>query len=273
MQALVLGLVQGLTEFLPISSSAHLRITSTLFFGNDAGASFTAVIQLGTEVAVLIYFAKDIGRFVSAWFRGLFSAEARKEKDYRLAWYVIIGSVPISVLGYLLKDEIRTSARNLWITATMLVVFGLLLGLADHMAKQQRDELRMKDAIGMGLAQALALIPGVSRSGGTLTAGLFLGLTREAAARYSFLLAIPAVFGAGLFSIPDVLDRSANGGVQASVPQMVVATLISFVVGYASIAWLLKYVSKHSYSAFVWYRLMLGLVLMGLLSMGLLQPI
>jgi undecaprenyl-diphosphatase len=272
LQALVLGLVQGLTEFLPISSSAHLRITSTLFFNNDAGASFTAVIQLGTEVAVLIYFAKDIGRFIGAWFRGLFSAEARKEKDYKLAWYVIIGSVPISILGYLLKDEIRTSARNLWITATMLVVFGLLLGLADQLAKHQRDELRMKDAIGMGLAQALALIPGVSRSGGTLTAGLFLGLTREAAARYSFLLAIPAVFGAGLFSIPDVLERSGTG-VQASIPQMIVATIISFVVGYATIAWLLKYVSKHSYSAFVWYRLMLGLVLMGLLSMGLLQPI
>ncbi len=267
LQALVLGLVQGLTEFLPVSSSAHVRITSTLFFGNDAGASFTAVIQLGTELAVLIYFAKDIGRFISAWFRGLVSAEARKEKDYRLAWYVIIGSIPISVLGYLLKDEIRTSARNLWITATMLIVFGLLLGLADQLAKQSRSELTMKDAVGMGLAQALALIPGVSRSGGTLTAGLFLGLDRAAAARYSFLLAIPAVFGAGIFSIPDVLDRGPN---DASVPQMVVATIIAFLVGYATIAWLLRYVSKHSYSAFVWYRVMLGIVLMGLLSMNLL---
>jgi len=269
LQALVLGLVQGLTEFLPVSSSAHVRIMSTLFFGNDAGASFTAVIQLGTELAVLIYFAKDIGRFISAWFRGLFSKAARQEKDYRLAWYVIIGSIPISVLGYLLKDEIRTSARNLWITATMLIVFGLLLGLADQLAKHQRDELTMKDAVGMGLAQALALIPGVSRSGGTLTAGLFLGLDRAAAARYSFLLAIPAVFGAGIFSIPDVLDRGADPNA-ASVPQMIVATAIAFVVGYATIAWLLKYVSKHSYSAFVWYRLMLGILLMGLLSMNLL---
>ena len=268
LQALVLGLVQGLTEFLPVSSSAHVRITSTLFFGNDAGASFTAVIQLGTELAVLIYFAKDIGRFISAWFRGLFSAEARKEKDYRLAWYVIIGSIPISVLGYILKDEIRTSARNLWITATMLIVFGLLLGLADQLAKHSRSELTMKDAVGMGLAQALALIPGVSRSGGTLTAGLFLGLDRAAAARYSFLLAIPAVFGAGIFSIPDVLER--GGPNDASVPQMIVATVLAFVVGYVTIAWLLKYVSKHSYSAFVWYRVMLGIVLMGLLSMNLL---
>jgi len=270
LQALVLGLVQGLTEFLPISSSAHVRIVSTLFFGNDAGASFTAVIQLGTELAVLIYFARDIGNFVAAWFKGLFSAAARKTDDYRMAWYVIIGSVPISVLGYVFKDEIRSSLRNLWITATVLVVFGLLLGLADHLAKHARDRLQLKDAVGMGLAQAMALIPGVSRSGGTLTAGLFLGLDRAAAARYSFLLALPAVFGAGVFSIPDVLDRSEPNA--ASVPQMVVATLVSFVVGYATIAWLLRYVSKHSYSAFVWYRLLLGIVLMGLLSMGLINP-
>lgn len=269
LQALVLGLVQGLTEFLPISSSAHVRIVSTLFFGNDAGASFTAVIQLGTEVAVLIYFAKDIGNFIAAWFRGLFSSAARRTEDYRMAWYVIIGSVPISVLGYLFKDEIRSSFRNLWITATVLVVFGLLLGLADQFAKHLRSKLKITDAVGMGLAQALALIPGVSRSGGTLTAGLFLGLDRASAARYSFLLALPAVFGAGLFSIPDVLDRSEPNA--ASVPQMIVATVVAFAVGYATIAWLLRYVSKHSYSAFVWYRLLLGIVLMGLLSMGLLN--
>ncbi|CAL9482645.1 Undecaprenyl-diphosphatase [Actinosynnema sp. ALI-1.44] len=269
LQALVLGIVQGLTEFLPISSSAHVRIVSTLFFGNDAGASFTAVIQLGTEVAVLIYFAKDIGNFIAAWFKGLFSKAARKTEDYRMAWYVIIGSIPISVLGYVFKDEIRSSLRNLWITATVLVVFGILLGVADQFAKHVRTRLELKDAVGMGLAQAMALIPGVSRSGGTLTAGLFLGLERAAAARYSFLLALPAVFGAGLFSIPDVLDRSEPNA--ASVPQMIVATLVSFVVGYATIAWLLRYVSKHSYSAFVWYRLLLGIVLMGLLSMGLIN--
>ncbi|MEU4803869.1 undecaprenyl-diphosphate phosphatase [Actinosynnema sp. NPDC023587] len=270
LQALVLGLVQGLTEFLPISSSAHVRIVSTLFFGNDAGASFTAVIQLGTELAVLIYFAKDIGNFIAAWFKGLFSKAARRSEDYRMAWYVIIGSIPISVLGYIFKDEIRSSLRNLWITATVLVLFGLLLGLADHFAKHLRTKLELKDSIGMGLAQALALIPGVSRSGGTLTAGLFLGLDRAAAARYSFLLALPAVFGAGIFSIPDVLDRSEPNA--ASVPQMIVATIVAFGVGYATIAWLLRYVSKHSYSAFVWYRLLLGIMLMGLLSMGLLNP-
>ncbi|MCE6997497.1 undecaprenyl-diphosphate phosphatase [Saccharothrix sp. S26] len=270
LQAIVLGLVQGLTEFLPISSSGHIRIVSTLFFGNDAGASFTAVIQLGTEVAVLIYFAKDIGNFIAAWFRGLFSKAARKTEDYRMAWYVIIGSIPISVLGYLFKDEIRSSLRNLWITATVLVVFGLLLGLADQFAQHVRDKLQLKDAVGMGLAQALALIPGVSRSGGTLTAGLFLGLDRASAARYSFLLALPAVFGAGIFSIPDVLERAEPNA--ASVPQMIVATIVSFAVGYATIAWLLRYVSKHSYSVFVWYRLLLGIVLMGLLSMGLINP-
>ena len=270
LQALVLGLVQGLTEFLPISSSGHIRIVSTLFFGNDAGASFTAVIQLGTEVAVLIYFAKDIGNFIAAWFRGLFSKAARKTEDYRMAWYVIIGSIPISVLGFLFKDEIRSSLRNLWITATVLVVFGLLLGLADQFAQHIRNKLQLKDAVGMGLAQALALIPGVSRSGGTLTAGLFLGLDRASAARYSFLLALPAVFGAGIFSIPDVLERAEPNA--ASVPQMIVATIVSFAVGYATIAWLLRYVSKHSYSVFVWYRLLLGIVLMGLLSMGLINP-
>jgi len=269
LQAIVLGLVQGLTEFLPISSSGHIRIVSTLFFGNDAGASFTAVIQLGTELAVLIYFARDIGNFIAAWFRGLFSKAARATEDYRMAWYVIIGSVPISVLGFLFKDEIRSSLRNLWITATMLIVFGLLLGLADHFAQHIRTRLQLKDAVGMGLAQALALVPGVSRSGGTLTAGLFLGLDRASAARYSFLLALPAVFGAGIFSIPDVLERAEPNA--ASVPQMVVATIVSFVVGYATIAWLLRYVSKHSYSVFVWYRLLLGMVLMGLLSMGLIS--
>ncbi|MCP2167821.1 undecaprenyl-diphosphate phosphatase [Goodfellowiella coeruleoviolacea] len=268
-QALVLGLVQGLTEFLPISSSAHVRIVSQLFFGGDAGASFTAVIQLGTELAVLIYFAKDIGRLLAAWFVGLFSARARQTSDYRLAWYVIIGSIPISVLGVLLQDVIRTSARNLWFTATTLIVFAVLLAVADRMGTQRRAELTLRDSVGMGLAQSLALIPGVSRSGGTLTAGLLLGLSREAAARYSFLLAIPAVFGAGVFSIPDVLDRT-GGGMQASVPQMIAATAVAFVVGYATIAWLLRYVSKHSYSAFVWYRLILGLALIGLLSMDLL---
>jgi undecaprenyl-diphosphatase len=271
LQALVLGLVQGLTEFLPISSSAHLRIVSQLFFGDDAGASFTAVTQLGTELAVLIFFAKDIGRLVGVWFRGLFNSETRETHDYKLAWAVIVGSIPIGLLGLLLKDFVKTSARNLWITATVLIVFALVLGLADQMAKHRREveQLTMRDGILMGLAQCLALIPGVSRSGGTISAGLFLGLTREAAARFSFLLAIPAVFASGIFSLGDVFSP-AEGGPQPSVAQMIVATVLAFAVGYATIAWLLRYVSKHSYSIFIWYRILLGIVLIGLLSMNLL---
>jgi undecaprenyl-diphosphatase len=270
LQALVLGLVQGLTEFLPISSSAHLRIVSQLFFGDDAGASFTAVTQLGTELAVLIFFAKDIGRLIGVWFRGLFNSETRATHDYKLAWAVIVGSIPIGLLGLLLKDFVKTSARNLWITATVLIVFALVLGLADQMAKHRREveQLTMRDGVLMGLAQCLALIPGVSRSGGTISAGLFLGLTREAAARFSFLLAIPAVFASGIFSLGDVFSP-ADGGPQPSMAQMIVATVIAFAVGYVTIAWLLRYVSKHSYSIFIWYRISLGIVLIGLLSMNL----
>ena len=270
-EALVLGLVQGLTEFLPISSSAHVRIVSELFFGGDAGASFTAVIQLGTEAAVVIYFAKDIWRLLKAWFRGLASREARQDPDYKLAWYVIYGSIPIAVLGVLFKDEIRSGLRNLWITAIVLMVFAAILAIADETGRQARTRLTLKDSWVMGFAQAMALVPGVSRSGGTLTAGLFLGLRREDATRYAFLLAIPSVFGAGIFSIPDVLDRSGPG-LQATVPQTIVATVVSFVVGYACVAWLLRYVAKHSYMVFVWYRIALGAVLCGLLATGVVSP-
>ncbi len=270
-EALVLGLVQGLTEFLPISSSAHVRIVSELFFGGDAGASFTAVIQLGTELAVVIYFAKDIWRLLKAWFRGLFSREARQDPDYKLAWYVIYGSIPIAVLGVLFKEEIRSGLRNLWITAIVLMVFAAILAIADETGKQARTRLTLKDSWVMGFAQAMALVPGVSRSGGTLTAGLFLGLRREDATRYAFLLAIPSVFGAGIFSIPDVLDRSGPG-LQADIPQTIAATIVSFVVGYACVAWLLRYVAKHSYMVFVWYRIALGAVLCGLLATGVVSP-
>ncbi|WP_193441223.1 undecaprenyl-diphosphate phosphatase [Actinosynnema sp. ALI-1.44] len=265
LQAIVLGLVQGLTEFLPISSSAHLRVVSTLGWGTDAGASFTAVTQLGTELAVLIFYAKKIGQLVGAWLRGFTSAEARRTDEYRMAWYVIIGSLPVAVLGVVLKDEIRSSFRNLWITATVMIVFAVVLAVADEVGKQVRSALTMRDSWTMGFAQALALVPGVSRSGGTLTAGLFLGLERKAATDYSFLLALPAVFGAGIFSIPDVMDKTGPGP-HASTAQMIVATVIAFVVGYATIAWLLRYVAKHTYSVFVWYRIVLGVVLMVLLA-------
>lgn len=269
LEALVLGLVQGLTEFLPISSSGHLRVVSAVFFGADAGAAFTAVTQLGTEAAVLLYFARDIGHLVATWFRGFGSAAVRATPDYKIAWLVIIGTIPIGVLGLLFEDAIQTTGRNLWLIATTLIVFGLLLGLAEHYGRQRRPlrQLSVRDGVVMGFAQAMALVPGVSRSGGTITAGLALGLTRPAAVRYSFLLAIPAVVAAGLFQIPDVF-AAGGPGLQPSPPQMVVATLIAFAVGYASIAWLLRYVERHSVYLFVWYRVALGLVIIALLATG-----
>jgi undecaprenyl-diphosphatase len=264
-EVVVLGIVQGLTEFLPISSSAHLRIVSGAFFGNDPGAAFTAVSQLGTEAAVLVYFARDIGRLIAVWFRGLRSPEARADPDYRLAWLVIIGTIPIAVLGVLFKHAIETVARNLWLIATTMIVFGVLLGLAEYYGRQRIELRQMKvaDGVILGFAQACALIPGVSRSGGTITAGLFLGLKRTAAVRYSFLLAIPAVVAAGLFTIPDI----AKGGITPA--QMIVATVIAFVVGFAVIAWLLRFVAKHTVYVFVWYRIALGVLLFAALGAGL----
>jgi undecaprenyl-diphosphatase len=265
LEVIVLGLVQGLTEFLPISSSAHLRIVSEVFFGRDAGAAFTAVTQLGTEAAVVIYFARDIGHLLVTWVRGFANAGVRRTPDYRLAWLVIIGTIPIGVLGLIFEEQIQTAARNLWLIATTLVVFGLLLGLAELLGRQRLEVHQMKvpDGLLLGLAQAMALIPGVSRSGGTVTAGLFLGFTRTAAVRYSFLLAIPAVVASGIFQLPDVFAGDGPSG-----PQMVVATLIAFAVGYASIAWLLRYVERHSVYLFVWYRVVLGGVLFVALSTG-----
>lgn len=266
LEVVVLGLVQGLTEFLPVSSSAHLRIISGVFFGNDPGASFTAVSQLGTEAAVLIYFARDIGHLVAVWLRGFTDPAARRDPDYRMAWMVIVGTIPIGVLGVLFRHQIEGVARNLWVVATTMLVFGLLLGLAERTGRQKLELHDMKPADGvlLGFAQALALIPGVSRSGGTITAGLFLGFTREAAVRYSFLLAIPAVVAAGLFQLPDI-------GVTPGGPsglQMTVATVIAFVVGFAVIAWLLNYVKQHSVYAFVWYRIALGVALFTALTTG-----
>ncbi|CAM02864.1 undecaprenyl-diphosphate phosphatase [Saccharopolyspora erythraea] len=273
MQAMVLAVVQGLTEFLPISSSGHLSIVSKLFFGSDAGASFTAVTQIGTELAVVIYFAGDIVRLVVTWFRGLVNAEVRRTQDYRLAWYVIVGSLPIGVLGFLFQDYIRGALRSLWITGAMLILFGILMGLAERFGAQRRghDKLTMRDGVLMGSAQALALIPGVSRSGGTITAGLSLGLDRPTAVRFSFLLAIPAVFAAGVSEVSHVFEPSAHG-LQPTGAQMIVATVVAGVVGYAVIAWLLRYVQKHSVYLFVWYRIVLGLVLFGLLGFGVIQP-
>jgi undecaprenyl-diphosphatase len=269
-EAIVLGVVQGLTEFLPVSSSAHLRIVAEVFFHRDAGASFTAVTQLGTEAAVLIFYARDILRITRIWIIGLWNKDVRGEFDYRLAWYVILGTIPIGLLGYLFKDQIRTAARNLWITATVLILFALVLAFAELLGSKRRplEQFRLRDGLIMGGAQCLALIPGVSRSGATMSAGLFLGLSRPAATRYSFLLAIPAVVASGLFSVPDVFEPVAAGTAAPSPAQMVVATIIAFILGYASIAWLLNYVAKHTIYAFVFYRIALGGALLGALTTG-----
>ncbi|MFD0820301.1 undecaprenyl-diphosphate phosphatase [Micromonospora zhanjiangensis] len=266
-ETIVLGIVQGLTEFLPISSSAHLRITSAIFFDQDAGASFTAVTQLGTEAAVLVYFAKDIWRITRTWVVGIWDSSVRSSLDYRMGWYVIVGSIPIGIFGVLFKDQIRTAARNLWLVATVLIVFAFVLAFAEFWGRQSRiiKDFRMRDGVVMGFAQAMALVPGVSRSGGTLTAGLFLNLTRETAARYSFLLAIPAVVMSGVFSIPDVFDRTGHA---PSGAQMIVATVIAFAVGYAAIAWLLRYVAHHTLYVFVLYRVALGSLVLAVLMTG-----
>lgn len=266
-QVIVLSIVQGLTEFLPVSSSGHLRIVSQLFWGEDAGASFTAVIQLGTELAVLVFFAKDIWRILTAWFAGL-ADKSKRNFDYRMGWMVIAGTIPVGIAGVLLKDLIRENFRNLWITATVLILFSLVFILAERRGKKTRgfEDLTMKDAVVMGLWQCLALIPGVSRSGGTISGGLFLNLDREVATRFSFLLAIPAVLASGLFSLPDAFDPQA--GQAASGLQLLVGSGIAFVVGYISIAWLLKFVSNHSFAWFAAYRIPLGLLVMALLGTG-----
>ena len=269
LQVVALSILQGLTEFLPISSSGHLAIASRVFFSGDAGASFTAVSQLGTEAAVLVYFARDIGRIVKAWFDGLFVKAHRDNVDYRMGWCVIIGSIPIGVLGLLFKDEIRSGVRNLWITATAMLVFSFVIAAAEYFGRQNRhvEQLRWSDGLLVGLAQCLALVPGVSRSGSTISAGLFLGLDRELSARFGFLLAIPAVFASGLFSLPDAF-HPVTEGMSATGLQLLVSVIIAFVVGLVAITWLLRFVAHHAMYWFVGYRVVLALVVLGLLASG-----
>jgi undecaprenyl-diphosphatase len=268
LQAVVLGTIQGLTEFLPISSSAHLRIFPEMFGWGDPGAAFTAVIQIGTELAVLIFFRKDIWRIGSVWARSLVKPEYRGHLDARMGWFIILGSLPIVILGILLKDVIEEDFRSLWIIGTTLIVGGIVLGIADHVGstRKQIKQITLGDAVLMGLAQAMALVPGVSRSGATLSMGRFLGYDREAATRYAFLLAIPAVVGAGIFELQEIPhgDNSYGWG------PTIVATVVSFVVGYAAIAWLLRYVSTRSYLPFVLYRVALGSLTLALVASGVL---
>ncbi|MEE1621220.1 undecaprenyl-diphosphate phosphatase [Zafaria sp. Z1313] len=273
-EALFLGLVQGLTEFLPISSSAHLRIVGELLpNASDPGATFTAITQLGTEAAVIVFFWRDIVRIIKAWAASLVGRVPRNDPDARMGWLIILGSIPIAVLGLLFEEQIDSTFRSLWIVATTLIVFGLILAVADTFGRQQRslDQLTYKHGILYGLAQAMALIPGVSRSGGTITGGLLLGYTREAATRYSFLLAIPAVMASGFYKLYKALtDEAANG--PYGIPETLAATGVAFIVGYIIVGWLLKYISTHNYRLFVWYRVLLGLGLYVLLGLQVIQP-
>ncbi|GIG54451.1 undecaprenyl-diphosphate phosphatase [Demequina activiva] len=277
-EAVILGLVQGLTEFLPISSSAHIRVIGPLLpSGGDPGAAFTAIIQIGTEAAVLLYFRKDIARIISAWVSALAgrngadraSRLGRGSPDARMGWWVILGSVPIVVLGVLFQDAIENYLRNLYLTAAVLAIFALVLGFADRFGRKEREltELTAKDAILLGLAQAAALIPGVSRSGGTISMGLFLGLTREAAARYSFLLAIPAVLGSGLFQwVTNSGELTEPGG--PGIANTVIAAAVAFAVGFVVIVWFLRLITRHSFWPFVWYRIGLSALILALLGAG-----
>jgi undecaprenyl-diphosphatase len=264
-QAIVLGIVQGLTEFLPISSTAHLRLVPAFAGWDDPGTAFTAVVQLGTMAAVLLYFRHDLWNIARAWLRSLRDPEARGTLDARLGWYLIIGTIPISILGLLFKDKIETDARQLVLIGIALIVLGLVLELAEKVGRKERgvESLTMRDGVIIGVAQAAALVPGVSRSGSTISAGLFLGLERAAAARYSFLLSVPAVVLSGLFELKDV----GNGGGAGAVPT-IIATVFAFIVGYVSIAWFLKYLTRHPVTVFVIYRVVLGVVVLALVAGG-----
>ena len=283
-EAILLGLLQGLTEFLPISSSAHLRIVGDLM-GSDPGAAFTAITQLGTETAVLLYFRHDIARIATAWWRAIrgdhgtdwraragMPAGQPADHDALMAWFIALGSLPIVILGLLFQDAIEQTFRNLWLIALTLAGFALVLGWADGRGAKQRhlSELTGRHAVQFGFWQALALIPGVSRSGGTITGGLLMGYTREAAARYSFLLAIPAVFGSGLFQLAKSVDDFGTGGTPGFGATLV-ATLVAFVVGYLVIIVFPKIVSTFSYRPFVYYRLGLAALVVILLLTGVLD--
>ncbi|MFT4188484.1 MAG: undecaprenyl-diphosphate phosphatase [Aeromicrobium sp.] len=266
LQSIVLGVLQGLTEFLPISSSAHLAIFPKFLGWEDPGAAYTAVVQIGTEIAVVLYFWRDIWTIGSGWVRGLFSAEARQEPEWRMGWFVIVGSLPIVAIGLLLEDMIDDNFRNLWVIGTTLIVLGVVLGIAERVGRNARpiEDLAWGHAVLLGLAQAAAVVPGVSRSGATISMGLFLGYERAAATRYAFLLAIPAVVGAGVYKLKDIPggDNAYGWG------PTLVGTVVSFAVGMAVIHWLLKWVSTRSYAPFVVYRIALGSLVLILLGCG-----
>lgn len=269
-EALVYGVLQGLTEFLPISSSAHIRIAGALVPSwGDPGAAFTAVIQLGTEAAVVLYFRKEIWAIIKTWTLALFRRELQRDPNARMGWFIIIGTLPIVILGLLFQDTIETALRSLVYIGTTLIVFGVILGIVDAFAKNAKPltQLTWVHALLFGLAQAMALVPGVSRSGGTTTMGLLLGYTREAAAKYSFLLAIPAVLGSGLLELLDI------GGDNAPAwGPTILATIVSFGIGYVVVAQFMKFISSHNFTPFVVYRAILGAAVLSLLALGVIQP-
>ena len=276
-ETIFLGILQGLTEFLPISSSAHQRIAGEFFTNaQDPGARFTAITQIGTELAVLLFFRNDIKRIIVAWFRQSIlraTLPADEKLQARMGWLIIIGSLPIIILGYLGQDIITNDLRSLWLIATVMIVFGIILGFADHYGKSDRGlkDLNSTHGIFYGLAQSLALMPGVSRSGATIAMGRLLGYSREAALRYSFLLALPAVFGSGLYELKGALGD--NAGTQVfSLSETFIATGIAFIVGYAVIAWLLKFVATKSFMPFIIYRIVLGSTVLVLLTTGVINP-
>jgi undecaprenyl-diphosphatase len=265
LEAIVLGIVQGLTEFLPISSTAHLRIVPAFAGWEDPGAAFTAVTQLGTMSAVLLYFRHDLWRIAVAWLAGLRDPQRRRDIDSRLGWYIILGTIPIAIFGYLFKDQIESGARDLYLIGTTLIVFGIVLLVADTIGRQERkvEDLTARDGALIGFAQALALVPGVSRSGATISAGRLLGLDRAAAARYSFLLSVPAVVLSGLFELRKVGDGGGPGPLPTAI-----ATILAFIVGYVSIAFLMRWLTHHSMRIFVVYRVALGALVLALVGSG-----
>jgi undecaprenyl-diphosphatase len=263
-EAIVLGIVQGLTEFLPISSTGHLRIIPAFAGWEDPGAAFTAIVQLGTTLAVLIYFRADLIAIASAWFRSLRDPSVRGTVDARLGWYLIVATVPISIFGFAFDDQIETGARDLYLIGTVLVVFAFVMLLAERIGRRERgdDDIGPRDAIAIGFAQAMALVPGVSRSGATISAGLFLGMKREAAARFSFLLSTPAIVLAALYSMRGVVTGEET--TDAGVGPILVSVLFAFIAGYASIAWLLRFLTSHGLGVFVGYRVALGAAVLAL---------
>jgi undecaprenyl-diphosphatase len=279
LESIVLGIVQGLTEFLPISSTGHLRIVPALMGWDDPGAAFTAVTQLGTMAAVVLYFREDLLRIGLAWLRSLpplreGSTTTRRERfgrldhDAKLAWYILFATIPIGIFGLAFKDQIETGARDLYLIASALIVVGLVMLVAEEVSKRNRDieQLDARDGAVIGLAQTLALVPGVSRSGATIAAGLFMGLDRTSAARFSFLLSVPAVVLSGLFELAGIISGSEKQDVSAG--KLVIATSLAFVVGYATIAWMLRYLTSHSTIVFVVYRVALGTLVLVLVSTG-----